>query len=100
MIASRLYFYYSLSYEQTGDLAEIRRFSSSSTFNYIVHLVMLAGTFSHCIILQPFAMMSWVRYVCVHQIQPTLIAMKLFVCYLLTNIFILDAGNTFKPFAS
>lgn len=24
MIASRLYFYYSLSYEQTGDLAEIR----------------------------------------------------------------------------
>ncbi|CAN7059071.1 unnamed protein product [Brassica oleracea var. botrytis] len=59
VIASRLYFYYSLSYEQTGDLAEIRRFSSSSTFNYIVHLVMLAGTFSHCIILQPFAMMSW-----------------------------------------
>ncbi|KAB2051144.1 hypothetical protein ES319_A12G036500v1 [Gossypium barbadense] len=53
VLAARLYFYYSLCYELTGDLAEIR----GSNYDDIS----LTVTFYPCIGLQHCAMTSWVR---------------------------------------
>lgn len=84
VFASRIYFYYSLCYELTGDLAEIRGWVSvlncSSSHvtsipcwlyaSILAFLIVSDWTynlptviFSHCTVLQHYTVMSWVRFV-------------------------------------